>query len=239
MQHNTRFQERYGVTISRAACDLLWERVETVLLSRSKMEARQLATQLAKEPYPLSFLYLEVMIPVLFKIHEEWNNRQRPFSDVTFAWSLAEWLRPLLSLRRLTGVRLDKPPVLVSVVDGNAHALGAQLLTDLLMEAHYPATNLAPPVTRATILKQSLALHPVCILLSVSMPEHLPELLATADALRRRGYAGRIAAGGSALPPRIPVDWPAHGIDWAAGDPLAFMAWLDEQLTAGEERRAA
>ncbi|MHB9132918.1 MAG: hypothetical protein ACYDBB_17770 [Armatimonadota bacterium] len=233
-------QGRYGVTISREELGALCERVKTTLLSHRRTKAGELAAMLADEPYPLSLLFLEVIAPVLNEITDEWHRGQRPFAEIASAWSLAEFLLPILSERRLADVPLDKPPVLVTNVEGNYHAFGTRMLADLLWEAHYPATFLAPPAMRAEIVQHCLTKHPACVALAVSLTSQFDELLATADTLRRDGYNAFIAAGGSALAQHQPDDWRNHGIDWLGADPLAFIGWLDQQIgTMGAEREAA
>lgn len=233
-------QGRYEVNIDADERTALCERVRTALLSHSRARVNELAAALADEPYPLAFLYLEVIAPELYAVTNEWHRGQRPFSEIASAWSLAEFLLPILSERRLADVNPEKPPVLVTNVEGNYHGFGTRMLADLLWEAHYPATFFAPPTLRQEIVQHCLTHHPACAALSVSLRSQLDELLATADALRRAGYTGLIAGGGSALAQQTPPNGRNHGIGWLGADPLDFIGWLDGQVGAtGMERKAA
>ena len=237
--NNTDFRSRYGVTISVENFTELTRHVKETLLSSKNLKVTELADDLANSLYPLSFLYLEVITPVLMEITAEWERGPRHFDQVHAAWSMIGLLLQELSHRRFTGMRLNKPLMLICCVENNFHELGVRMLADILREAGYPTNYFSPPTERDSILDLVAASEPACVGLSVSMIEQFDELFATIHTLRQRGYAGKIAAGGYAATRMIPEHWQQRGLDWIGTDPLAFIAWLDAQLAAGAEREAA
>lgn len=233
------FYERYRVNIDPTAHTALCARMNTILLSGSNVQLRRLVLDLVKDAFPLSFLYLEIIAPVLLEITEEWHHGQRPLSEVSTAWSQAESLLPLLSHSRLEETPRYKPAILVCCVEGNYHAFGTRMLVDLLNEANYATSYLAPPIERTNIVYQCQQHPPACTAFSVSLQSHLLELDDTIDALHDHGYAGKIAAGGSLFYDGQPSGWSARGVDWVGTDPLAFIDWLDRHFTASGEGQSA
>jgi len=228
------FERRYGVTLGTDEYNALRERVKVALVSHDSTEASSLAEELAQQPYPLAFIYLELLAPALGEATDEWYHKQRPFTDVGTAWDQLYVMLPVLR-NRLRSMTANKPPVLVAGVEGNEHELGARLLADLLREAGYPIMFAPAGTERAVLLDEVMARNPACVALSVSLPDQYDELFATAKALRDKGYSGKIVAGGVALETKRIPNYRPHGIDWAGADPLEFIAWLDREVTAKRE----
>ena len=230
------FERRYGVTLGTDQYNDLRNRVKTTLLSKDSAQAKKLAEELERSSYPLAFIYLELLTPALDQTTDEWYHKQRPFADVSTAWDQLYVMLPVLR-DRLRTVKAQKPPVLVACVEGNEHELGARLLADLLRDAGYPIMFAPAGTERGVLVDEILSRNPACAALSVSLPAQYEELFATADALRDKGFAGKIAAGGVALEIKRIPNYRPHGIDWAGADPLEFIAWLDREV--GEKREAA
>ncbi|MHB0939048.1 MAG: cobalamin B12-binding domain-containing protein [Armatimonadota bacterium] len=230
------FERRYGVTMGSDEYETLRGRMKAALLSRDNADAAALAEELAGKPYPLAFIYLEVLAPALDQTTDEWYHKERPFEDVSTAWDQLYVMLPVLR-RRLRTVNAVKPPLVVACVEGNEHELGARLLADLLREAGYPIMFAPAGTGRDVIIDEVMARNPACVALSVSLPDQYDELFATGKALREKGYTGKIAAGGVALEIKRIPNYRPHGIDWAGADPLEFIAWLDREV--GVKREAA
>jgi methylmalonyl-CoA mutase cobalamin-binding subunit len=231
----TVFERRYGLVMSTEQYHELQEEVKDVLLDHSDYATILLAEKLLQERYPLAFLYLEVIVPELLAITQEWYEGTRPFANVSGAWEQLEVMLPVLE-RRLVAMSPKKPAVLVASVEGNEHALGARLLADLLTEAGYAVVLPPIPTTRTAILDAALERNPACVLLSISVPDQVEELQDTLQALRDKGYTGKIAAGGTGL--STEQNWETRGVDWAGSDPLEFIAWLDREEEPGRQQAA-
>jgi len=228
------FERRYGVALGTDEYNDLRNRVKDALLSKDSAQASKLAKELAQRSWPLAFIYLELLTPALDQTTDEWYHKQRPFADVSTAWDQLYVMLPVLR-DRLRTINAAKPPVLVACVEGNEHELGARLLADLLREAGYPIMFAPGSTERGVLLDEVMARNPACVALSVSLPTQYDELFATAEALRDKGYNGKIAAGGVALETKRIPNYRPHGIDWAGADPLEFIAWLDREVAAKRE----
>jgi len=227
------YTRRYGVNIAVDDYNALRKRVKNTLLEKNEAASKRLAEELVGEPYPLSFLYLELLTPALNGVTDEWHDKQRPFADVDTAWDQFYVMLPILR-RRLVTAKAGKPPVFVACVQGNEHELGTRLLADLLRESGYQIIFARAGTERGEIVNEVIARKPACVSLSVSMSDQLNELFATVALLRDNGYDGRIAAGGYAFEVR-PAGWEQRGLDWIGLDPLEFIAWLDREVAAKRE----
>lgn len=224
-----RIHERYGVDLSADDISSLWEEIRTVLMGFDRSQAIQLAASLARRPFPLSFIYLELIQPVLYFFGDESAIGKIPVIRLQIASALAQSMLATCYYERLSGLTPTRPTVVVSSVAGNLHAIGPRMIADLLEEARYQVIYTEPPVEQIVLLDFVNQQQPAVVALSVAMPEQLPTVWQTAENLRRNGYTKLIAVGGYALHNHNNHRWQAYGIDWAGTDILDFLHWLDQQ----------
>jgi len=234
------FRRRYGVSVSDEELQELRRRTKINLLGAGRGRAEQLAVNLARMPYPLSLLYLEVLLPALDALTTEEEQGKRPFRQLQAAWEVTFAMAPFLYQRRSARFRFTGPPIVIGGVEGNQHLFAPNLVADLLREAHYPVTILNPINDQRALLDTLAVVAPVCVGLSISLSEQYDNLLETVRLLRAEGYRGLIAAGGNPFAGQQPDGWREAGIAWLGSDIMEFITWLNRQREqSGSTARAA
>ena len=234
------FRRRYGVSVGDEELQELRRRMKINLLGAGNGRAEQLALNVGRMPYPLSLLYLEVLLPALQALTTEFEQGKRPFRQTQAAWEVTFAMAPYLYQRRAARFRLSGPPVVIGCVEGNQHVFAVRVIADLLQEAHYPAITPTPLNDRQALLDTVAAASPACVCLSISLTDQYSALLATARALRAGGFTGKIAAGGKPCDNAQLTGWSEAGIDWIGVDVMELIAWLNRHIgQLGFEQRAA
>lgn len=228
------FQQRYGVAITPEEYRQLRDTVSEVLLGTDRTRALDYAQTLADLPYPLAFIYLELLGPVLYGLGHGWAICELSSTRIHIASALANSMMAMLYHRRISGISFYKPVVLVSCVVTNLHSIGSRMVADLLEEAHYKVIYLEPPVEKQSLLAFILEQQPAVAAFSVSMAEQMSELAMIGSTLRQRGYAGLIAAGGYVFANKHEQTARPEGVDIIESDPLAFIKWLDQHIIGGD-----
>ena len=210
------------------------QRLYDQLLSGNRPAAVYLANMLADTSYPLAFIYTGLFRPVLYAFGDECAQGRLSSAIIHVAGSMVHTMLAVLYHRRVAGIELVKPSVIISCVPGNLHEIGPRMVADLLEEARYRTIYLAPPVERSALLELIFKQRPAAIALSTSMTSQLPDLTMLVDLLRNGGYRGKIVADGRALS-LTAFSRVTPGIDWSGSDPVELISWLDHHMTKTEQ----
>ena len=150
---------------------------------------------------PLARLFDEVLQPAMVEIGERWAAGTL---TVAQEHELSELVRDLiaqLTVRHLpeeTGV----PVIVAACVAGEKHELGLRMVAGMLRERGAQVHFLGADVLPQFIVESVERLAPSIVLLSVSLPEHVPalhETLATLQAATGPSPCPTVLVGGHAL----------------------------------------
>ena len=101
--------------------------------------------------HPLELIYSEVLTPAARRLGEKWLRDELNFSEVTIAtWQIEQLLHHFHqafenSQRRHT----SKASILISMMPGDQHSLGAKMLSAFFRKEHWEATLLQPQSLQA------------------------------------------------------------------------------------------
>lgn len=132
---------------------------------------------------PLVWTFGEVLEPALVEVGERWQDgtllvaQEKQFSETA---------RDVISQLSQRHARIDpdKLTLLAACVEGDRHELGLRMIVGMLRSEGYPVHFLGADV-HPSFLLEAVRLHrPRVVLLSIDLPEHVPALEATLDALR-------------------------------------------------------
>ncbi|MFJ4467838.1 B12-binding domain-containing protein [Streptomyces sp. NPDC089424] len=174
-------------------------------------------------------LLLDVIAPVQERIGAEWAADRITVAQEHAATAINERVIASLAHRGRAGERRrpDRGRVTVSCVDGEWHALPARLVSEVLRLRGWQVDHLGAQVPTSHLIAHLHRTNPDAVLLSGSIPTHLPTAHAAITACQAIGVP--VLAGGRTFGPDGRYAR-ALGADRWAGDARAAAAVLAEGI---------
>lgn len=173
-------------------------------------------------------LLLEVIAPVQERVGVEWAADRISVAQEHAATAISERIVASLALRRDSGRRTaNRGRVTVSCVDGEWHAFPARLVAEVLSLHGRRVDYLGAQTPTQHLVAHLHLTNPDAVLLSGSIPTHLPAAHAAITACQAIGVP--VLAGGRAFGPDGRYAR-ALGADRWAADARAAVAVLDEGM---------
>ncbi len=188
-----------GEAQRRSEARALSDAFRLAILAGDRATAARLARRSRRALGNRKFLE-EVVVAAAARIGEEWANGRLSVSQEHLATGLLA--RLLDELNR--PYRPDPPAgpvVLLAVPEGEEHTLALLLAEGALRERGYRPLNIGGPAPVGQILRFVEQTGPSALLLSVTLPTHLPAARLVAASIRRRFPSVRVVVGGQAFGP--------------------------------------
>ncbi|HEX9069489.1 MAG TPA: cobalamin B12-binding domain-containing protein [Ktedonobacterales bacterium] len=148
--------------------------------------------------YGVEEVCLSLLLPTLEEIGARWSAGELTVTVEHFASGIIR--AQLESLFHIAANRPLGPIVLVGCAPGELHELGALLMALFLRRAGVRVIYLGQSVEGRSLVRTVSQLRPAAVLLSATMTEHLPHLLATLRQLRQLdGIHADVYVGGQAI----------------------------------------
>lgn len=140
-------------------------------------------------------LLLHVITPAQREIGRLWETNEVSVADEHVATVISQ-----VAMSHLYGRALPMPVrrehVLIACVDGEWHDMGARVAADVLEHHGFSVRLLGPSVPAGALIDRIVADGPDVVLLSITMPAHVPSLTATLGALSSRFPVLPVLVGG-------------------------------------------
>jgi len=158
------------------------------------------------EGMDLPALYQQIVAPAMHEIGALWETGALPIADEHRATELTN--RVLAALRPPPGADLggeDLPHgrALLATIEGERHALGLRMASDILEERGFETIYLGADVPTGTLLQAIAVTAPDLVALAATMPELAPRLEVVAAAVREAHPEVELLLGGQAASPRV------------------------------------
>ncbi|NCV70862.1 MAG: cobalamin B12-binding domain-containing protein [Betaproteobacteria bacterium] len=129
------------------------------------------------EGHPLEVIYSELLTPAARLLGEKWLRDAIGFSDVTLAtWQLEQILHHFhQDFEGARQTRTGKASVLISLMPGDQHSLGAKMLSAFFRKDHWDV-NLLQPQSLQAAFQRIVALRPQLIAITVTQTESLEQV---------------------------------------------------------------
>ncbi|MFM7385720.1 MAG: B12-binding domain-containing protein [Betaproteobacteria bacterium] len=127
--------------------------------------------------HPLELIYSEVLTAAARRLGEKWLRDELNFSEVTIAtWQIEQVLHHFHQAFENSRRRhMSKASILISMMPGDQHSLGAKMLSAFFRKEHWEATLLQPQSLQA-IHDEIIASKPSLIAITVSQLESLEQV---------------------------------------------------------------
>ncbi|NJP67485.1 cobalamin B12-binding domain-containing protein [Streptomyces spiramenti] len=172
-------------------------------------------------------ILLEVIAPAQGRVGEEWAANRMTVADEHVATAINERVIAALAHHPAGRVRPDRGRVTVACVEGEWHSLPARLLSEVLRLRGWRVDFLGAHVPTPHLIAHLHRTGPEAVLLSASIPTHLPTAHAAITAALAAGVP--VLAGGAAFGPDGRYARSLGATEWAA-DARAVARLLHDGL---------
>lgn len=183
--------------------------------------AGRVARQALGEGIGVAGLYQRVIAPAMWRIGDLWEQGAISVADEHLATALTHQAMAGIYGPSL-GHKARPGRILMAAVEGEQHALGLRMATDVIELAGYETIYLGANVPTADLLQAVAARSPNLVGLSATMPSSIPALERTIAEIRR-------------LNPNLMVLFGGRGAQLSGGDDGAVFVRNLEQLLAAVE----
>jgi methanogenic corrinoid protein MtbC1 len=154
-----------------------------------------------KSIYSLLDFYEKILIPVLYKIGDQWENGE---IDVATEHVCSNAVNNLIDLinqqntkKNLKNYR-DTRSIVLSTPEGELHSIGCKIIESLLLEKGYEVYNITSPLPTNSIESYLDNINPGVILISVTLEENINSAIRLVNEIRK-SFQIPIIVGGNAL----------------------------------------
>ncbi|HET8954702.1 MAG TPA: cobalamin-dependent protein [Solirubrobacterales bacterium] len=168
--------------------------------------AYRIASRALIEGADVPALYQRVIAPAMQEIGSLWATGALTVADEHRATELTN--RVLAALRPPLGAEVEASialwgRALLATVEGERHALGLRMASDILEDSDLEAIYLGADVPIRALLQAVAITEPDLVVLAATMPALAPRLEEAVDAVRRAHPRVEVLVGGQAASPRI------------------------------------
>jgi len=164
-------------------------------------EILKLYNDYTKSIYSLLDFYEKILIPVLYKIGDQWENGE---IDVATEHVCSNAVNNLIDLinqqntkKNLKNYR-DTRSIVLSTPEGELHSIGCKIIESLLLEKGYEVYNITSPLPTNSIESYLDNTNPGVILISVTLEENINSAIRLVSEIRK-SFQIPIIVGGNAL----------------------------------------
>jgi len=183
----------------------LYDSLQVNLLEKLKSyeinEILKLYNDYTKSIYSLLDFYEKILIPVLYKIGDQWENGE---IDVATEHVCSNAVNNLIDLinqqntkKNLKNYR-DTRSIVLSTPEGELHSIGCKIIESLLLEKGYEVYNITSPLPTNSIESYLDNTNPGVILISVTLEENINSAIRLVYEIRK-SFQIPIIVGGNAL----------------------------------------
>jgi len=154
-----------------------------------------------KSIYTLLDFYEKILIPVLYKIGDQWENGE---IDVATEHVCSNAVNILIDLIKQQNTKKnlknhrDTRSIVLSTPEGELHSIGCKIIESLLLEKGYDVYNITSPLPTNSIESYLDNTNPGVILISVTLEENINSAIRLVYEIRK-SFQIPIIVGGNAL----------------------------------------
>jgi MerR family transcriptional regulator, light-induced transcriptional regulator len=182
------------------------ESLQTKLLENLKMyeinDLVKIYNEYTKSVYSLLDFYEKLLIPVLYKIGDQWANGE---IDVATEHVCSNAVNNLVDLINQKNSKKNSKsssyhgrPIILCTPEGELHSIGCKIIESLLLEKGYEVYNITSPLPTNSIESYLDNTYPHLILVSVTLQENINSVIRLVQEIRKSSNI-TIIVGGNAI----------------------------------------
>ena len=198
------------------------------LLDNDGEQAYAFIRSLADDHVPLIDLYDDILQGVMVEIGEMWHRREITVDQEHYMTSFTQKVMSQFYAKIFSSDKTNCK-ALVCSVGSELHEMGARMISDLLEESGWDSSYLGAGVPKRALLQRVQKDAPDLMVLSVTMPQHLPECKEIVETVKKNHPDIMVAVGGRAfqVTNRLWEKWPA---DFYANKARGLLHWTNQKF---------
>ena len=161
----------------------------------------KLYNEYTKTNYLLIDFYEKILIPVLYKIGDQWENGE---IDVATEHVCSNAVNTLIDLinqnntKKISKSYRDTKSIVLCTPEGELHSIGCKIIESLLLEKGYEVFNITSPLPTNSIESYLDNTNPGVVLISVTLEENINSAIRLVQEIRRSLQIS-VIVGGNAI----------------------------------------
>lgn len=169
------------------------ESLQTKLLEKLKMyeiyDLVKMYNEYTKSVYSLLDFYEKLLIPVLYKIGDQWAKGEIDVATEHVCSnavnSLIELINQKSSNKKIPKSSSTARPIILCTPEGELHSIGCKIIESLLLEKGYEVYNITSPLPTNSIESYLDNTNPHLVLVSVTLEENINSAIRLVKEIRK------------------------------------------------------
>ena len=168
------------------------ESLQTKLLEKLKMyeinELVKVYNEYTKSVYSLSDFYEKLLIPVLYKIGDQWAKGEIDVATEHVCSNAVNSLIDLINQKNSNKISKNSStarPIILCTPEGELHSIGCKIIESLLLEKGYEIYNITSPLPTNSIESYLDNTNPHLVLVSVTLEENINSAIRLVQEIRK------------------------------------------------------
>ena len=185
-----KFLSSHGLDFSNSA--KVNKLLQTKLLDKAKIyeinDLVQIYNEYTKSVYSLLDFYEKLLIPVLYKIGDQWANGE---IDVATEHVCSNAINNLIDVinqkntKKISKSFGNSRPIILCTPEGELHSIGCKIIESLLLEKGYEIYNLTSPLPTNSIESYLYNTNPHLVLVSITLQENINSSIRLVQEIRK------------------------------------------------------
>jgi methanogenic corrinoid protein MtbC1 len=196
--HNLNFEK--SMELNESLQDILFEKLKNYELD----ELINIYNDYTKSVYSLLDFYEKLLIPVLYKIGDQWANGEIDVATEHVCSNAAITLIDLINQKNInkkiskSSLSTINRPIVLCTPEGELHSIGCKIIESLLLEKGYEVYNITSPLPTNSIESYLDNIDPSIIIISVTLKENINSVIRFVQEIRQ-SFNIPIIVGGNAI----------------------------------------
>jgi len=175
--HNLNFEK--SMELNESLQDILFEKLKNYELD----ELINIYNDYTKSVYSLLDFYEKLLIPVLYKIGDQWANGEIDVATEHVCSNAAITLIDLINQKNInkkiskSSLSTTNRPIVLCTPEGELHSIGCKIIESLLLEKGYEVYNITSPLPTNSIESYLDNIDPSIIIISVTLKENINSVI--------------------------------------------------------------
>ena len=182
--------------------------LQTKLLEKLKIyeinDSVKIYNEYTKSVYSLLDFYEKLLIPVLYKIGDQWANGEIDVATEHVCSNATITLIDLINQKNInkkiskSSLSTTNRPIILCTPEGELHSIGCKIIESLLLEKGYEVYNITSPLPTNSIESYLDNIDPSIIIISVTLKENINSVIRFVQEIRQ-SFNIPIIVGGNAI----------------------------------------
>lgn len=154
-----------------------------------------------KSVYTSLDFYEKILIPVLYKIGDQWENGEIDVVTEHVCSNAVNTLIDLINqnnLKKISKSYEDTKSIVLCTPEGELHSIGCKIIESLLLEKGYDVYNITSPLPINSIESYLYNIDPIIIIISVTLEDNINSVIRFIKEIRQ-SFNRPIIVGGNAI----------------------------------------